>query len=85
MKIPVSNVTSSMSRLWVIFKEARNCTTALELDYLKKLFHANKQIEELGGKNFKQESLIDALNERIKAYEGLLEGIEGMVYSHCKD
>lgn len=85
VKIPLAYISSSMDKLWALFKEARNCTTILELEYLKKLFEANKQIEELDGRNFKQESQIDLLNEKIKAYEGLLDKIEKMVYSQRTD
>jgi hypothetical protein len=64
---------------WKLFERVRECSTQKELNMLKELFRAKKDIDELKGNMLTEQYKNFVLEERCKAYESLLERVNSML------
>lgn len=76
---PIYDMAIQIQRVWPYLMEATKCTSQKELDFLSSSFRMNMDIEKLKEKNLELEYRLSVEQERIYAYQALLDKIETIV------
>lgn len=75
------NIAKEFPRIWKLFYIVKDCTSQIEVDYAKKFFENELEIENLKSKNLLAEAEIESLNMLITSYKQLLEKISNLADS----
>ena len=76
---PIYEMAVQIQKVWPYLIEATKCASQKELDFLSESFRNNIEIETLQGKNLILEYQLSVQQDRILAYESLLDKIESIV------
>ena len=75
------NIAKEFPCIWKLFYIVKDCTSQIEVDYAKKFFENELEIENLKSKNLLAEAEIESLNMLITSYKQLLEKISNLADS----
>lgn len=64
---------------FLLFKNAQNCTTQQELDFLYKISEQGIEIESLNKQLIKEKTDEYYKNKEIEGYKGMLENIKALI------
>ncbi len=75
----IYSVKNKIGMCFLLFKNAQNCTTQQELDFLYKISEQGIEIESLNKQLIKEKTDEYYKNKEIEGYKGMLENIKALI------